>query len=373
MGGLALKREADETVDRIRRFLQREMQDGILATLPVRVDAEREWQEFRRRWHWAQYQEASPRPFPSPEEVFAREQVGLEARHQATDDALPVVYSILDAGESMVRGLFGQEMRFYHREGAAYSDADLPLPDYARLAQVHWSLGNTWAQRFLDIQRHFRDRLEDRFAQHACLTMDALNFACEMRGATQAYADLYEHPEALRQLLEIGLDFNVEFQEAQQQLCGGYAEGSFCWISGWTPFPRAISLSVDAYTVCLPRTYVEFGFDYQRRLIEHFGHGLMHFHCNRLDLAREVVKLPGLELLQFGGDPHDPVPSHEYLPSMRALADDLPMQVWCPLPAFLAGLDQHTLLPNVWYTTGGDSVSVDEANRIMEAVRAYRA
>ena len=113
-----------------------------------------------------------------------------------------------------------------------------------------------------------------------------------------------------------------------------FGDGCFVWLGDWVPFPNAVSLSVDAYVVCSPECYSRFGFEYQSRLIKHFGHGLMHFHCNRTDLAAVVAKLPGLELFQFGGDPKDPTPEIEHLPQMRAVVGDIPIRTTCSLKEF---------------------------------------
>ncbi len=50
MPGLEWKRNRDEILERRRRFFGRAMQDGILATLPVGVEAEADWQAFERKW-----------------------------------------------------------------------------------------------------------------------------------------------------------------------------------------------------------------------------------------------------------------------------------------------------------------------------------
>ena len=373
MSGLSWKRNADEILERRRRFFRREMMDGILATLPVRVDAEDEWQAFEKKW--GTYPEGEPRPFPSNEEVFERSVMGLEERGKAEDDWLPVDYSILDAGESMVGAMFGRPVKFYHRpRSAAFSKAESVVPDYAQLPDLSFSPDNEWARRFLSIQEYFEEHSSGRFAQHPCLTMDALNFVCEMREATRAYLDVYEYPDEMKRLMDIGLDFNIRFQEAQMERIAAHADGCFVWLGDWVPFDRAISLSVDAYVVCSPATYAEFGFDWQRRLIEHFGHGLMHFHCNRTDLAAEVAKLPNLELFQFGGDSRDPVPSVDRVPEMRQAVGDIPILVDCPLDRFRTGLSEGTLIPNVCYqVTSNHPLSIDEANRLAGAVRAYRA
>ncbi|MDP6355584.1 MAG: hypothetical protein QF473_10805 [Planctomycetota bacterium] len=370
MSGFCWKRNADEILERRRRFFRREMQDGVLATFsPIQIDNAKEWEVFDCKWDV--HARGARRPFPSDEEIFEREAIGLKKRGQVEDDWLPVSYSILDAGESMVAGMFGHDMEFIHRHhGPAFSVPFQMLPDYSELPSLCFSLDHPWTRRFLSIQEYFAEHLDGRFAQHPCLTMDALNFTCETRGATQTYFDLHDHPDELRELQEIGLDFNIRFQEAQMEITGRHEDGSFVWLAGWAPFPRAISLSVDAYVLCSPASFVEFGFEYQSRLIEHFGHGLMHFHCNRTDLAAEVARLPGLELFQYGGDPHDPKPDHEYLPEMRAIVGDIPIMVSCPLDVFRARLEERSLLPNVWYGVGG-ALSVEEANRLMEKVRNY--
>ncbi len=371
--GLAWKRNENETLDRRRRFFRGEMQDSILAVLPVALDLAREWQGFETGWGCMEY--AQEREFASNEEIFARQVIGLQQRAQVEDDSLPVLYSMLDVGEGMVGAMFGQPIRFFHRPRSATYSATTPLlvEGYSQLAELKFSLASPWARRLLSIQEYFEQHSEGRFAQHNCLTMDALNFVVEMRGATAAYLDLHDCPAELHQLMEIGLDFNLRFQQAQFERIPGYGDGCFVWLGGWAPFSRAVSLSVDAYVMCSVNDYVEHGFDYQRRLIEHFGHGLMHFHCNRPDLAAEVARLPGLELFQYGaGLPNGPE-DHTFLPQIHQAADGIPIQVGYPLGDFRRGLVEGTLLPNVMYMVHGEPLSIDEANRLTAEVRAYRA
>ena len=364
MAGLRWKCNFEEVLERRRRFFWREMLDSILVSFNcVDVDTRDEWNAFDRKW--GKHEEGNRRPFPLNKEIFDRESIGLKKRGMVRDDWLPVSYSILDAGESMVCGMFGEDIEFMHRHhGPAISIPSHFLPDYSSLSDRQFSLHNGWTQRFLAIQEYFAKHTSDCFAQHSCLTMDAFNFACEARGATQTYMDIYEHPDELRQLMEIGLDFNIRFQEAQMDRVGAFHDGSFVWLGEWVPFERAISLSVDAYVICSTQCYVDFGFEYQSRLIRHFGHGIMHFHCNRTDLAAEVAKLPGLELFQYGGE-------IEYLPEMQAIMGEIPIMVFCPLDVFRSRLHAGTLPSNVWYHVHGEPISVEEANQLMTEVRRY--
>lgn len=368
---LAWKRNSEKILDRRRRFFQREMLDGVLVTLPVNIDVERRWQAFENRW--GVYEEGETRSYPSNEEIFDRIIIGQEERSRVDDDYLPVLYTILDAGESMVGGMYGGDIRFLHRpRDAAFSHTPPVLTDYADIPHLPDPMAGTWTERLRDILKYCRDKSNGRFAQHPLITMDALNFAAEMRGATQAYLDIYEHPNELRALMEIGIDYNIRFQEMQMEVCGGYDDGAFVMMGGWVPFPKAILLSVDAYVICNVESYIEFGFEYQARLLEHFGHGLMHYHCNRLDLAAEVAKLPGLRMFQFGGDTRDSVPDVEHVPAMRKVIGDIPILVYCDLDYFISHLKDGTLAPNVWYQVGGGALAIDEANRLMDEVRDYR-
>jgi hypothetical protein len=174
--------------------------------------------------------------------------------------------------------------------------------------------------------------------------------------------------------MALGVDCNIQFQEMQMREIGEQAGGSFAYLAQWVPFPRAVGLSVDSYVNCSVDTYAEFGFEYQQRLIDHFGHGLMHLHCNRADLAAQIVKLRGLALLQYGGDTRDKLTEYQRLPEMQKVAGEIPIQTSVEVDVFRAGLRDRTLPPNVWYgVLHGESLTVDEANALMDEVRAYRA
>ncbi|MHB9032592.1 MAG: uroporphyrinogen decarboxylase/cobalamine-independent methonine synthase family protein [Anaerolineae bacterium] len=374
--GLSWKANAADTLARLRRFLTRGMQDGILATLPVAPDqaaTAAAWQAFDARWGIRN--EDDDRPFPSNEEIYDRMLIGLAERSRVPDDSLPVLYSTLDLGEGMVSAMYASPIRYLHRRHQPAFSFSTPLlaGGYAAMNGLQFSLDGRWPRRLLEINRFFEEHAAGRFAQHPFLTLDALNFAVEMRGATRAYSDIYEFPRELAQLMELGLDFNIRVQEAQAALIPGFQGGSFVWLAGWAPFARAISLSVDAYVVCSVKTYEEFGFEYNRRLVEHFGHGMLHFHCNRADLAQAVAQIPGLELFQYGaGLPSGPA-DYSFLPAMRRAVGSIPLQVSYPLAEFLEALDARTLPPNVWYMVDHGSLTADEANRVMDRVRAYRA
>jgi len=58
---------------------------------------------------------------------------------------------------------------------------------------------------------------------------------------------------------------------------------------------------------------------------------------------------------------------------MKQVLGDVPLMVSCSMDYFMEHTEDGTLPTNVWYGVGGGPLSVDEANRLMEKVRAYRA
>ena len=395
MLGLSFKRNAEAAIDRRRAFFNRQMLDGVLASLPVALSVYRpptvgwftppeglpatepQWQAFERKW--GPQVEGQDRKFPSNEEILDRNLIGLEQRCQVDDDYLPVLYPTLDAGESMVAGMFGRPLRFMHRRrGPAYSMAGPIIRDYAEAASLSLDFDSPWARQFLAITGWFTEHAAGRFGQHSFFPIDALNFVVELMGTQRAYEDVYLDPALLRELMEFGLKFNIKVQESILREIPRYADGSFVFMADWVPTPpgsRAIIVGVDAYVFCAVKHYAELGFDYNRRLIEHFGAAVVHFHCNRPDLAAEVAKLPGLKMFQFGGDSRDPVPEIDRLPEMRKAVGDMPLMINCTLDAFRQRLEDRALPPNVFYIveSADAGLSVDEANRLAEQVWKYRA
>ncbi len=395
MLGLSFKRSAAAALERRLAFFERRMLDGVLAALPVALSVYRpptvgwtappeglpltepQWRAFETKW--GDYADGQPRDFPCHQEILDRNLIGLELRGRVDDDWLPVLYPTLDAGESMVAGMFGRAVRFMHRRrGPAYSMAGPVLDGYDQRASLNLDFDSPWARNFLDIPRFFDEQSAGRFAQHSFFPIDALNFVVELLGTQRAYEDLYANPQPLREAMEFGLEFNIRVQESLMRHIPRYRDGYFVFMADWVPLPpnqRAIIVGVDAYVICSVKHYAEFGFDWNRRLIEHFGAAVVHFHCNRADLAAEVARLPGLKMFQFGGDTRDPTPAIDHIPAIRRAVGDLPIQVNCTLDAFVRRLSDRTLMPNVFYIVedDGPGLSIDDANRLANRVRAYRA
>ena len=188
--------------------------------------------------------------------------------------------------------------------------------------------------------------------------------------------DFYDHPKGLHHLLELVTEFTIKLVEAQLELVGQFQGGIFTsWMGWWSP-GRPVSLSEDEFALCRPSLYSEFGLPYAQRLIDHFGSGWYHLHTLGLHVLPEIVKLKNLFGIQISDDPGYPK-AFKKLSWIKGITTDIPLNITCTLEEFMDGLENHTLPGNVMYDLNAEgykpvSITVDEANRLMQRVKKYK-
>ena len=290
----------------------------------------------------------------------------LEAQQALDDDTVPVVQTHLGMG--IFGAMFGSEVVWRPEDDTSWSEPPFETwpEDYRerlRFDPRHPLV--ELAQRYM---RHCRKRANGRFGIGLLETIDALNLVNELRGGTRGFMDLYLHPDIVSEVMDLGIQWNIDWLEMQMAESGPFAGG---WVSlvDWFPSPT-VWLSVDAYGACRLETYVKMGRTYMQRLIDHFGHGWQHLHSDGVRLLPEIVKLRNLVGIQIGEDVGYPRP-FEIVREIQATTGDIPLQIGCRWREFRKALERGTLAGGVEYHVRG-APSVNAANRLAERVRAYR-
>ena len=318
---------------------------------------------------------------PDDELRWAHWEARLRICREVCDDSVPVAYPTLDFGESLITALVGGQIKLFWRgDGSTYSALAGPIVNSEKdIPALHFDEHSIIARRVCAITAAMQARARGRFGVCPFITMDALNFACEVMGTTRAYTEVaHGGSREIHWLMDFAVELNIRFLEMQQQLIGDFAGGAFHWAAHWVPFAGATPwLSVDSYTCCGPQTYAQVGRAYQQRLIDHFGQGVMHYHTSRLDLLLEVAKLRGLVGLSIDGSgrPQDPKPFDillQHWAAIRRVAGDLPLMVACTQSELLEHMADRSLPGNVRYTVT-DVKTIEEANSLMDRVKAYQA
>ena len=370
-GSLAYKRNLDETLGRLRALWTRRMSHGICASMHgwhnPHLDA---WTE-----KWRPPEQGVERDLPSKEEIFERHDAAMRGRAEVEDDSLPVAYGCLDWGESGFAAFLGARTHFYSRgeQGGTYAWAEPLIDDWAKLPTLRLSEDSPYYARFLDTLRYLVERADGLFGINAFLRIDALTHAMELRGATQALLDIYEHRRELEEFCAFSRDLNAEVLRQEYEIIPEFRGGRFTWIGGWLPHPAPVPLSVDPYVYCGSQAYRDLGYEYQRQLVARFGAGFTHVHDYRLDLLAMICEMPGMVFAQgveSGGGLGTSAFAH--LGEIKRVAGDTPLLISCSYGQLLDGMRKHALPGGVLYSVS-EVPGIYEANKAMEQVRSYEA
>jgi len=356
------KLDFKEVMERYRTLEKGEMKNRILA----RVHG------FNENWIY-------PLIYcPDMEKMFFAWDNNLRFFQALEDDSIPVARPTY--GSNMYGGFFGARVKFSSGYGG-WSEAI--LDEWSKLDRLKFDEENYWIQKIKKSCDYFAKGCKDKFGLALIETIDALNFAVTLRGATRAYLDLYLYPDELCKLMDFALDFNIRLIEMQREIINTHTDWVFTLDGHWFS-DRPVWLSVDAYASCSSDTYQKFGLNWTQKLIDHFGGGWMHLHTRGLHLLPEVVKLKNLVGIQIADDPNQPG-AFDSLDRIRRITGDLPLNISCGFEEFMTGLENHTLPGGVIYdvmdhTTPKHNedqnamrirLPISRVNKLMDKVREY--
>jgi hypothetical protein len=283
-------------------------------------------------------------------------------REDILDDATPTARpNIGDYGFGAYAGadvIFG--------EGGAFARPF--LTDLADVKRLRFDPDNTWVRLLEQSTRYFAEQADGLCATSLIETCDSLNFAENVCGSG-VFLEIYDHPRELLELFDFAFELNVRLIELQRahvaRVAGGYLDLHEEWLPG-----DCVWLSVDAWGHCGVGVFRELGRHHLQKMVDHFGTGWLHMHNAHLHLLEEVVTIRGLVGIGILDDPNQP-PCFGRLAQIQSVTGAIPLQINCRRDEFLAAMDDGTLPRNVMYWIDSGVRTAEEANMIMERVRAY--
>jgi hypothetical protein len=180
---------------------------------------------------------------------------------------------------------------------------------------------------------------------------------------------MIEEPQRLRSIADFALDLNVRVQKAFFDRVGLVAGGTCSIMAGWVP-GRVLNESLDPFHMTSAADFEKWGREPVERIFAQFDGGVLHIHGNGRHLLEGAASLKGLRAIQLGDDKGWPA-AFDVLPELKARVGDMPLAVGVGFERFRRALESHRLLGGVQYMVWG-APSIDEANRAMDKVRAYR-
>jgi len=353
------KRNFDHALARLKDFSARKMEDQILAALSV--------PNTKPSATAIEFEEGEV-SYPDPDFLFDLTDAELASNADVEDDCIP--YTCLNMFDQGIYAAgLGGAIRFLQGKTGHVSSMSEPLvSSIEEAATLTFDPNNEWLQEFRQVAKRWAERAHGKFAMAALVTIDALNFIAEVRGATEALMDLMLKRDICERIMTFALDYNVAIAQMQHEVFEHFDGGSALFRGIWGPGHGVFS-SVDAYHLCSSDIFEEAGREYVQELYDRTGHSILHVHGNGwhlLDHVRSLKNLAAITLMQDlkGERPFD------HIVDLKKRVGDVPLCVGCTWTELCDGLKHHTLPGGVRY--GAAAPSIEEANRAMKEVRAYR-
>ena len=352
------------TMDRFLEFFQRRMQDGILATIPVRAK-------------------------DNAEDLFntgptrVRNCIALEnlerflERQTAPDtsqwlcDFIPSVYPTLTFGESIWSAFLGAEILFAGNDVHTWSyaaDPAIESVDSFRFPEI--TPDNPWLQRMLRVTAYSIDTLMPEFDVSPFIFMDCLNLLVDLRGASNAYMDIVDNPDFIQIFNRWSIGENIKVFEAQTALSRSFVREAF---GGHAYYKYARcnipAISIDAYGLCHKDVYASSGLQQHIEITDHFDGAYLHIHGNGRHLCGLVSGIEKLTCCDMGDDVGFES-AFSIIDSLLENMHPIPIKVSVPKELFVKRLRERSLPGGTWYAVS-EAESVTEANEIMKQVLEY--
>jgi hypothetical protein len=339
--------DVDEVVARYRQYWEGRMPDRLLAMVSLTdEDITRPWGE------WPDYERA----WEEFDRLFRR-------RVPIRDDSIPAALPGLGMGPW--GGMFGAEVKLQPMVSASK-----PFPSLEALRNLGFDRDSYWVRRQLEAVEYFCQRSRGRFAVAPPETPSGVNFLYGLRGV-DVFIDLLEQPELCLQIIDWLRPICIWLVEQFKALTGSYQDGVFDHWQVWLP-GNPVWLSVDMNCQCSPEFYDRFGFQDTQAFIDRFGGGFLHLHKpTGTYLLPKLVKHTRMMGIEFLHDLGFLETCFEGLEEIRRIVPG-GIHIDCDFRQFTERLQARTLPAGIIYHVK-NCPGVDEANRLMSAVRDYRA
>lgn len=286
------------------------------------------------------------------------------------DDRLPIHHWIELFGQALLCAFLGVEIRYVSAGDTSTSEVRRRFDSIDDLLKLEFHEDNPLLQFILSSMRRGQALADGRCLLSPFLGRGGMATMTQLLGYDRAFLELYDNTDKVHAFFERVLAMELRVIDLMYEAIGSVEGGWAYFRFDWAP-TRCVGLNLDDFLLCPNAIFDEFGLPYYQRMIDHFGYGVMHYHTPDMRLMKSAAKLRHCAV-QVGSDPKLPEPC-ENLAVIKKACGDRPI-TWMRMPrqTFLRGMDEGTLLGNVEYLIG-DAKDTDDAHRLIELARGYRA
>ena len=288
---------------------------------------------------------------------------------------IPVAWPELQFGNGMGGAIFGAKLITTGTADHTYTFNEPVITDWPQVYDLEFDSNNEWVKRILSALEYFINNASMDFIVRPFFIYEGLDFIVSMRGTTQAFFDVADKPAELKVLYDIGRDAGIKFFEMKRDIIKDRNEKiiDHCSYSDMAPVHSVPMLDMDAYALCPPEFFEEYGFENKQKILDHFRGGSFYIHSLGRHIIPLASDLKNLTELWLFDDPKCP----RYFDSRinwRKITGDIPLQIYCYFAEFVKALEEKTLPGGVKYNvfTSGEKISIEDKNNIFKKIKQYR-
>jgi len=359
------KTNLEQTLDRLLAFVEHRLNGGILANISVCDKSSQLSPDSEQAY-------IKECPLIKEREIYLKSTIDYFKNIEPAIlcDSIPCTYPTSAFGEAIWSAIYGGEITFSGTKNSTWSHCSEPvIKNLDDFTFPELPEDNFWVKKMLETTKYFADNIGPICDFTPFIFYDCLNLLVELRGAANAYMDLYDSPELLTRFMDWSVNANIKLYDAQSNILKDIAGSAM----GGHPYKRYSrsyipDLSIDAYGMCNVETYQRWGLEYHKRIVEHYGGGRLHIHANGRHLCKTVATIPKLCFCELTDDIGYPAP-WEILEKLKDDLYPIPVKIKIPGEIFIQRLNNRELPGGVLYEFSVEKMS--EANEIMKKVFDY--
>ena len=374
---IAIQQKNNEAMKRHILFWKREMVDRILIEFGAESDATLEAVKTEGvvSQDYPPLYENIPKMLDDFEKTIKITDILKKSKIKDDSITIPIAWPELQFGNGMGGAIFGADLITTGTEDHTYTFNEPLITDWQQVYDLRFDSNNKWVQRIVAALRYFIKNSSKDFIVRPFFIYEGLDFIVSMRGTTKAFYDVYDRPAELRVLYDIGREAGIKFFEMKKAVVQEHNERVIDYkeYSDMAPIHSVPMLDMDAYALCSPRTFMDYGFENKQKILDHFKGGSFYIHALGRHIIPAAAKLDNLTELWLFDDPKCPEYFWDRI-HWRKMTNDIPLQIYCRLEEFIRALVEKTLPGGVKYNifTAGEKISSEEKNSLIKKVREYR-
>jgi len=288
---------------------------------------------------------------------------------------IPTAWPELQFGNGIAGAIFGGKLAVTSTKNHTYTFNEPVIKNWDEVYKLKFDKNNIWVKRILEALKYFVKNGTKDFLILPFFIYEGADFIVSMRGTTQAFYDLIDNPIELKALYDIGRETGIKFFEMKREIIKEHNERILNnkEYSDLAPLHCVPLLDMDAYALCSPDIFEKIGFENKQKILNHFKGGSFYIHALGRHILPIAAKLENLTQFWLFDDPKCPRYFEDRI-NLRKITNDIPLQMYCSLKEFANALNEKSLPGGIKYNifTGGEKISTDETNLLLEKIKSYR-